>query len=213
MDSCSSAFCRGESFASTPRNCFRAGRCTLAHIQTVSNATFGPLVAYLIPGAIVLLGLSPFSPLLQSWFGAATESAPTIGGFLFLTVASLAVGMTVNGIRWVIVDTLHAMTGLPAPPPDFSRLGRNVEAYNLLIQIHYFHFQFHGNMVIATALAYISHRVHLGWHGGWGWFDFGTAVLELIFYVSSRDTLKKYHTRGRQLLQASSSRDRTLPAR
>ena len=63
--------------------------------------------------------------------------APTIGGFLYLTVASLAAGMTVSAIQWAVVDTLHSLTGLPLPPLDFSRLGKNVAAYGLLIEIHY----------------------------------------------------------------------------
>ena len=77
--------------------------------------------------------------------------APTIGGFLYLTVASLAAGMTVSAIRWAVVDTLHSLTGLPLPPLDFSRLGKNVAAYGLLIQIHYVHYQFYSNEAIATA--------------------------------------------------------------
>ena len=75
-------------------------------MQNVSNSNFGPLVAYLLPGATVLLGASPFSPTLQSWFAMAPADAPTIGGFLYLTVASLAVGMTISAIRWALVDTL-----------------------------------------------------------------------------------------------------------
>jgi hypothetical protein len=68
-------------------------------MESVNNANFGPLIAYLVPGATVLAGFSQFSPVLRSWFGAAPADAPTIGGFLYLTVASLAVGMTV--IAWL----------------------------------------------------------------------------------------------------------------
>ena len=113
-------------------------------MQSVSKDTFGPLIAYLVPGATALFGLSPFIPAVQSWFGSTPGDAPTIGGFLYLTVASFAMGMTVNAIRWVVVDTLYAWTGLQAPLLDFSRLGPNVAAMRLLIEIHYEHFQFHS---------------------------------------------------------------------
>ena len=113
-------------------------------MQSVSNANFGPPIAYLVPGATVLLGFSPFSPVLRSWFGASPAEAPTIGGFLYLTTASIAVGMTVSAIRWAVVDTMHSRTGLPLPPLDFSQLGKNVEAYALLIEIHYRHYLFYG---------------------------------------------------------------------
>ena len=165
-----------------------------------ASANFGILIAYLIPGATVLLGFSQFSPLLQGWFAATPQDAPTLGGFLYLSVASLAAGMTINAVRWAVVDTLHARTGLPLPPLDFSQLGPNVGAYSLLIEIHYQHFQFHSNMLIATAIAYSCYRIRLGLPGPWGWPDAGVAALEVIFFAMSRDTLRKYYTRSGQLL-------------
>ena len=131
-------------------------------METVTNANFGPLIAYLVPGATVLAGFSPFSPVLRSWFGAAPADSPTIGGFLYLTVASIAVGMTVSAIRWAVVDTVHSDTGLPLPRMDFSRLGKNVEAYGLLIEIHYRHYLFYSNNFLSVAIAYACYRVKLG---------------------------------------------------
>src|SRR5258706_433321 len=115
----------------------------------VSNDNFGPLVAYLVPGATVLLGASQFSPTLRTWFAATPADAPTIGGFLYLTLASLAVGMTVSAVRWATVDQFHVRTGAPIPRLDFSTLGRNVEAFNLLIRIHYEHYMFYSNEFVA----------------------------------------------------------------
>jgi len=71
----------------------------------LSNDNFGPLIAYLVPGTIVLLGLSQFSPAVRVWFAATPADAPTVGGFLYLTLASLAAGMTVSALRWALVDT------------------------------------------------------------------------------------------------------------
>jgi hypothetical protein len=62
-------------------------------MQSVSNANFGTLIAYLVPGATVLFGASFYSPALSSLVATAPNEAPTIGGFLYLTLASLAVGM------------------------------------------------------------------------------------------------------------------------
>src|SRR4051812_28341633 len=87
-------------------------------MQTVTNDSFGPLIAYLVPGATVLLGLSQFSPTLQSWFAAAPAETPTIGGFLYLTVASLTAGMTVNAVRWATIDNLHRIGGEVWRPED-----------------------------------------------------------------------------------------------
>ena len=172
-------------------------------MQSVSNANFGPLIAYLVPGATVLLGFSQFSPVLRTWFASTPTEAPTIGGFLYLTVASFAVGMTVSAIRWALVDSLHSLTGLPLPVLNFSHLGRNVEAFSLLIEIHYRHYQFYANMVVATALAYVCYRVRLGGHVSLGWLDLAVFVLEAVFVAASRDTLKKYYARTQQLLRSN----------
>ncbi len=170
-------------------------------MQSVTNATLGPLIAYLVPGVTVLFGLSRFSPTLRGWFAPAPAAPPTVGGFLYLTVASLAAGMIVSAVRWALLDTLHARTGLRPPPLDFSRLGRNVEAFALLIEIHYRHYQFYANTFVAAALAYACYRVRGGGWGPIGWPDLAFLVLEVVLFATSRDTLRKYYDRSRQLLR------------
>ena len=175
----------------------------IQQMESVTNANFGPLIAYLVPGATVLAGFSQFSPVLRSWMGAAPADAPTIGGFLYLTVASLAAGMTVSAVRWALIDTLHSLTGLPLPRLDFSRLGKNVEAFGLLIEIHYKHFQYYSNMVVSAAIAYTCYRVKLGGMLPLGWLDVAFVVLEVIFFSTSRDCLAKYYARSQQLLTSA----------
>lgn len=175
-------------------------------MRDVTHDNFGLLIAYLVPGATVLLGLSHFSPTLQTWFAGSANTPPTLGGFLYLTVASVAIGMVVSALRWALVDTAHAWTGLSLPPLNFSRLGQNVEAYRLLIEIHYHHYQFHANMLVATAIAYVAYRVRLADLGDWSWIDPGILGLEIVFLATSRDTLRKYYTRTHQLLDAENAR-------
>ena len=169
-------------------------------MSTVTKDNFGPLIAYLVPGATVLVGFSVYSPALQTWLAATPPNAPTISGFLYLTMASLAAGMIVSAIRWAVIDRLFAWTGLALPPMDFSNLGAKVEAYQLLITIHYLHYQHHSNMLVATAIAYACYRSHLGLHGDWGWLDVGVGLLEILFLITSRDNLRKYYSRGTRLL-------------
>lgn len=169
-------------------------------VESVSNANFGPLVAYLVPGATVLLGLSQFSPMVSTWFAATPADAPTIGGFLYLTVASLAAGMTVSAVRWAVIDTLHSYTGLRMPALNFGDLARKVDAFGLLIEIHYRHYLYYANMEVAVAMAYVCYRVKVGGMLPLGWLDLAFVAVEAIFHATSRDTLRKYYTRSRQLL-------------
>lgn len=178
-------------------------------MQPVSTSNFGPLVAYLVPGAVALAGLSQLSPDIRTWFIGTEGTGPTIGGFLYLTIAAIAAGMTVSAIRWAIVDTLHHNTGLQMPR-DFSKLGDKVSAYSLLIRIHYEHYQFYANAFVAIAIAYICHRSAIGWSASVGSTDVVFALIESLFLLTSRDTLRKYYSRGAQLL-ASPRKQRRSP--
>ena len=171
-------------------------------VKDVTSNNFGVLIAYLVPGATALWGLSSFSPSLRAWFASTPSNAPTISGFLYLTVASLAVGMTVTAIRWACVDLIHAAMGLTAPELDFSQLPGKVDAYRLLIEIHYVHYQFYANAFVATAIASICHRITVQPPCRISWIDPGFVLVEAIFFLTSRDTLRKYHQRTEQLLRS-----------
>jgi hypothetical protein len=177
-------------------------------MQTVSNDTFGPLIAYLVPGATVLTGLSPFLPVVQTWLEGTSSVAPTIGGLLYLSLASFGAGMTVSAVRWATVDTLHARTGIRPPKLNFANLPGKCEELRLLIEIHYRHYQFYANMLVAILIAYAGYRIHVGFAAP-GLADLALMALAPVFYFTSRDTLRKYYVRSRQLL---SPRPRRRPS-
>ena len=49
-------------------------------------------------------------------------------------------------------------------------------------------------------IAFVCYRIKLGGILPLGWSDLAFVVLEAVFIATSRDTLKKYFTRSRQLL-------------
>ena len=55
-------------------------------------------------------------------------------------------------------------------------------------------------MLVAMAIAYICYRVGLGGLRPLGWPDMGALFLAVVFFVTSRDTLRKYYLRSGQLL-------------
>ena len=56
-------------------------------MQTITNDTFGPLIAYLVPGATVLVGLSPFVPFVQSWLASTPANPPTMADTIIGTAS------------------------------------------------------------------------------------------------------------------------------
>jgi hypothetical protein len=170
-------------------------------MRDITNDNFGLLIAYLLPGFTTLWGMGYLWEPIRVWLGTSPASLPTVGGFLYVTLASVAAGLTVSTVRWFVVDTLHHWTGLPQPPWDFSRLQENVTAYNVINEIHYKHYQYNANMLIAIVFAYLSRRIHLGFlTASLGWFDLGCLCLATLLFLGSRDTLRKYYSRTAQFL-------------
>jgi hypothetical protein len=65
---------------------------------------------------------------------------------------------------------------------------------------YYKPYLYYSNMGVALALAYAGYRATLGGIWPLGWPDLAFVALEAVFFVTSRDTLRKYYTRSQQLL-------------
>ena len=172
----------------------------------VSATNFGLLIAYLVPGFTALWGTSYFSETVRHWLSGSGATTPTVGGFMYITLASIAAGVTVSTVRWAIIDTIHRLTGLPQPNWNFSRLQDNVTAYNVLNEIHYKYYLFHSNLFVALLFVYTARRIHFGFFAEpVGWFDLSFLLLSVILFVGSRDNLRKYYERVAQLLGTTSN--------
>jgi hypothetical protein len=163
--------------------------------QESSASNFGLFIAYVLPGFTALQGMPLLSSAGTNWASATgAVSGLSVGDFLSGTVEAVAAGLTVSTVRWLVIDTLHHRTGLKPPAWDFAELDRNVAAFELLIHIHYRYYKFYANMVVALLWAYASGGYALGPRG---LLYFPIAIL---FFLGSRDTLRKYYERSGRLL-------------
>lgn len=89
-------------------------------MSTVTSQNFDLLIAYILPGFVSVWGAGHFSETLQGWLSASPGDSPTIGGFLYVTLASIGAGALVSAIRWLIIDRAYRHTGIPEPNWDFS---------------------------------------------------------------------------------------------
>ena len=165
----------------------------------LSARNFGLLIAYWIPGFITLAGMATLSPTVAAWLAA--DPGPSLGGFLYSTLASLAAGMTVSAFRWAAIDTLLHSTGLPRPEWDDSKLADRLPALEYLVETHYRYYQFYGNSLVAVLFTHAAWRISAyGSALPWGWPEAGVITLGLVFLAGSRDTLRKYYRRATLLL-------------
>lgn len=166
----------------------------------LSDQNFGIIIAYLLPGMIVLWGVSFQYETVAIWFyGDGTSEHSSIGGFLYSTVCSLLVGLFCTTLRWMIVDPIHHFSGIHRPTWNYAKLQANIEAYTRLEENHYRYYQFYANSLVAWFIAYGFWRfsenpVILGPH------DIGFLFLSFVLFMGSRDTLLKYYNRVEFLL-------------
>jgi hypothetical protein len=144
-------------------------------------------------------GASYVSPTLRVWLGTAPTETATLGGFLYVTIASILAGLIVSTIRWLVIDTLLHWTGIPRLQWDFTRLQAHIGAYSILNENHYRYYQWYSGMVVAIVAVIAFRRLSLGPLEDL-WTDAGLAVLAVLLLVGARDTFSKYYLRLNQLL-------------
>ncbi len=169
-------------------------------MRNYTSESFGLLIAFLIPGSIMLWGLSRAMPELQSWVGTTPDETESVGGFLYATVASTFLGLVASTLRWAIIDTLHHLTGVKQPAWDWTTLSARTAAFEILIGIHYRYYQFYANSIVAMFFAALCQWLTDG-------FDpliiLGCVALCGLFVLASRDTLAKYYERVDVMLRQS----------
>lgn len=183
--------------------CHRSGRAIPCRrpVKPVSSNTFGLLIAYILPGALVLWGLSFVSQTIRTWLGTSPSESPTVGGFLYVTLASVGAGLTVSTVRWMVLDSINHRTGIPRPQWDFSRLQKNIAAFDRIVEDQYRYFQFYGNTFVSIIVVYVARRAGIGYSQTLAdWMDALLLALACVFFLGSRDTYRKYVLRGNMLL-------------
>ncbi len=163
---------------------------------------FGLIAAFLVPGFIALIGLSYLSPDIASWLGTTGKpDSPTLGGFLYVTIASIALGMIVSTVRWMVIDSIHYATGIPRPDWDFAKLQQNIQAFERLIEIHYRFYLFNANGFVAL-LFFITCRAIAPTTPLLRWADLLWIPLLAVLFIGSRDCYRKYVVRVDAMLKA-----------
>jgi hypothetical protein len=122
------------------------------------SKSFGLAIAFLIPGVVGLYALSFFAPAVQEWFGIAAKGSTSIGGFLFVVLGSIGMGVFISGLRWLVLEQwLAFVQRRPLNLDDARRRDEKCEAaYQDLLFRHYQFYQFYANMPFALGFAYIA---------------------------------------------------------
>ena len=176
-------------------------------MEEVLGRGFGLCIAFVVPGLVALWGAGFIEPSIGVWLMAAAGSGPTVGSFLFVLLGSIAAGLTASAVRWAVVDSIHRWTGVGPPRWRLCDLQENLDAYQVLVEYHYRHYQFYANTLVSGAFAMAARTLSSDVRAGSPWMIIGWAALAAVFFAASRDTLRKYHTRVTELLSAEKGHD------
>lgn len=166
------------------------------------SENFGLIIAYLIPGTGLLYSIRDDSALVELWFAGNPVSSPTVAGFMFVSLASVAVGLVLSTVRWLLLDSLHHRTGTPPPQRDFEKLADRVEAFRILVENKYRYYQFYGNSLMAL-LVTVPVQINAN---RLSWAQAALSLLlGIILFLGSRNTLSGYYRESAQLLGGDSS--------
>ena len=129
-------------------------------MTTVSGRNFGYLIAFVLPGTLMLLAIAVGSPEAKAWLMAIATppEGGTVGGFLYLTLAAIGAGLTASTIRWAAMDPVHHATGVKRPVWDDSQLQAKLGAFNAVVENHYRFAQFYGNSLVGLVAILIARR-------------------------------------------------------
>jgi hypothetical protein len=180
-------------------------------VSELSEKNFSLLIAYVLPGFVTLWGISLFSPTVDSWIATSQHGAPTVARFLYVTLASLAAGLTVSSIRWILIDSLHHATGVKPPRWEFANLDDRLQGFLALVENHYRYYQFYANSVVAGGMSYATYSSSSNANLCQpSWPALGFILLELVLLAGSRDALRKYYLRVERLLETLKAPERSL---
>ena len=167
-------------------------------MQRVTNDNFGLLIGYVLPGFIGLWGMRYLSTTVDGWLGSQPTPQPTVSGFLYVTLASVGIGLFASTIRWLTVDKLHYQTGIGHRQWDYAKLQAHMQAVEFLVANQYRYYQFYSNSLVSVAFTYTA---YIWASGNWSLeLAAGFITVELILWAGSRDTLRNYHNRVGELL-------------
>lgn len=169
----------------------------------VIDKNFGVVIAFWLPGFLLLWGLAYSFPQVSALMPKPTEGeAPTVGGFLYVALASLAVGLIVSAIRWMIVDTLMHWTGVLQPKKlDYGQLKKQdvLPAFQAVVENHYRYYQYYSNTLISILMAFVVYLVIKG-AGAIAYLAWvALALVCVALFLGSRDALQKYYSRIEQI--------------
>jgi hypothetical protein len=169
-------------------------------MSQTSHWQFGLIMAYILPGFIVLVGTAPVVPIVATWLHPVAQGDLGLGPPVYAVLAATAVGLFLSCFRWLTLDQIQHLTGVRRPAWDDRKLASSLAGFDYLVQNHFRYYEFCGNTLVAVLWDYVLNR----WMGTLPFLgagtDLGLLIVAAVLFTASRDALTKYYRRTGRLL-------------
>lgn len=170
-------------------------------MSDTSGKQFGILIAYILPGFIVLIGLTPVFPLISQWLKPIdAQGGLGLGPPLYAILGATALGLILSCFRWLLIDRIHGWMGVRRPVWNDRHLEGRLGGFDYLVLNHFRYHEFCGNTLLATLSVYILNRASHSLHFLNPGTDVAMAILAIVLFAASRDALKNYYSRSGRLV-------------
>jgi len=167
------------------------------------SKSFDHLLAFVLPGLVFLWGCSYFDPHgLGAWLSTASAADTSLGGFFFIVLAALGIGVFLSGVRWLLLEYL---LGVFPPPPRFDDARRADEgareAYADARHNHFYYHLFYANMACALPVPFVGWL----WSNSLAWTQWlpVTAVFvvaEVVLFLSASHAITRFKAKAESIL-------------
>lgn len=179
------------------------------------DRVFAVVIAFCLPGLIVLFGVGTVYVPVRDWFTGA-QSNPTLAGLAFVMMAALALNLVVTSVRWMIFERIRCMparsegedssrrrvTLVPeAPDYDESQRLKRRRALRELTHDYYYHYLAYANTAVAlpAAVALWLFGATMPWFIGVA-VIVGTLVTACVLGAAACDAVRRYDRSASKLL-------------
>jgi hypothetical protein len=173
-------------------------------MKEITDKNFGLIIAFLLPGFLLvwLLSLSDFGNA-EVWLKSFGD--PSVSGFPYVTLASLALGLIISAVRWAVIDQIlrchyFLRHQKHLPKIDFSKLSdpNKFAVFQGANENHYRYYQYYSNTLVGIVVGFSIYQFRsTKWAPALIWVIFG--VLIVVLFLASKDCLFKYHERASEI--------------
>ncbi len=181
-------------------------------MKDVTSTSFGLLIAFLLPGGVLLYGLSCWSADVQRLFETFLTAQSTLGLFLMVILAALVLGLIITVPRYFLFECIICRRHrIESALFSKLRVSETLTAFRAVADEHYRYHQFWGGLAVVSPVLYVgSLRAHVA---QWSWLEVlgtlvGFLVFELLMGLAAALAYGQYGERGTEILKGAADAER-----